>query len=353
MPTIPQLKWVALTAAVKLIQSPNQFLKRTVFGNHVTLPTEQVEIDIYSKNRVAAPFVRKNGEALMVGGVSEQFQVVEAPNIRLKRPFTPSELLFNRRPGTTVFPDGKTIQEAVNEHVAMDLQHLANMITNAEEYLCSLALQGFASYQVADQEVFQITYNIPAANVVTLTTFWDDAIDNAPTPEEDFLSFKRIVAQGPANLALTDAYFSASAATAFYGTIRKQKLLLLNGLGADVGLVTMVQQFSQDGVIYMGTFCGIRCWEYSRTVNINGTDTALIPDKHVILVANTPAAENTLYYGAIPDLATFGALPLQSERFSKSWLHEDPSVYNVLVHSRPLPVPRKPASIVVAKVVSG
>lgn len=351
-PTIPQLKWVALTKAVNLIQSPNQFFKRYVFGNHETKPTETIEIDTLAASRIAAPFVHKNGEALMVQGTTETFGVVEAPNIRLKRPFTPSELLFNRRPGVTVFPDGADIQEAINRHVAADLQYVANLITNAEEYLCAQALQGSVSYVVADQENFTINYSLPSANQVTLTTFWDDPIDDAPTPEEDFTNFKRIVAQGPANLGLTDAFLSQTASIAFLSTIRKQKLLLLTGLGADVGLVTMVNEFTKDGVLYLGTFCGVRVWEYSRQVTINGVLTSLIPSGYGIFLANVPDAENVLYYGAIPDLSTFGALPLQTERFSKSWLHDDPSVYNVLVASRPLPVPRKISSIVLAKVSS-
>ena len=351
-PTIPQLQWVALTAAVNLIQSPNQFLKRQVFGNHVTLPTDKVEIDVYSAGRDMAPFVKKNGEAIMVTGVKENFNVVEGTNIRLKRPMTPSELLFNRRPGTTVFPDGADIQRAINQHVAMDLQYVANLITNAEEYLVVNALQGIVSYSVADQEVFTINYSLPGANQVTLAVFWDDPIDTAPTPQEDFQAIKRIVAQGPANLGITDCYLSASAATALLGTIRKQKLMLLTGLGIDAGILTVNNEFSQDGAIFLGTFAGVRCWEYSRTVNINGVATALIPSGYAIFLANVPAAENVLYYAAIPDLSTFGALPLQQERFSKAWLQDDPSVYNVLVHSRPLPVPRKITSIVLAKVAS-
>jgi Phage major capsid protein E len=353
MPTIPQLKWTSLTKAVNLIQSPNQFLKRNVFKNHVTLNTEVVEIDQFTASRVAAPFVRKNGEAILVGGVNENFNVVEATNIRLKRPFTPSELLFNRRPGITVFPEDGDIQQAINQHIALDMQNIANLITNAEEYLCTNAMQGEITYSVSDAEVFTVNFNLPAANSVTLAVFWDDPVTDAPTPEEDFLAMKRIVAQGPAQLAITDVVMSQTAATGFLSTIRKQKLLLLQGLGVEVGLPTLNNDFNtQDGVVFLGTFCNVRVWEYSRTVTLNGVTTSIIPSGYAMFFCNSEAAENVLYYGAIPDLATFGALPIKSERFSKAWINEDPSVYYCLVHSRPVPVPRKISSIVIAKVTS-
>ena len=42
-----------------------------------------------------------------------------------------------------------------------------------------------------------------------------------------------------------------------------------------------------------------------------------------------------------------------AQRFSKSWVTKDPSQRLALLHSRPLPVPRRPGAMVSMKVVSG
>jgi hypothetical protein len=60
-----------------------------------------------------------------------------------------------------------------------------------------------------------------------------------------------------------------------------------------------------------------------------------------------------MYYGAIPDLKALQGRLFRGKRFSKSWEQEDPSVMWQLLHSRPLPVTRRPDSMVSMKVVSG
>ena len=352
MATIDELKWSSLTPAINEMKSPNQFLKRLLFSRHVTLPTEDIELSILTKSREVAPFVRKNGEALLVDGHSSTFRTVSAPNIRIKRPFTPSELLYSRRPGTVIFSPGAGMQlSALQQHIARDMQVMADLVTNAEEYLCSLALQGTITYEVSPHEVFQITLPKPAGNNVTLSTFWDDADVTLPDPEENFHTVKKLI-NDEVGLGVTDAIMGESAAQYFRKLMKRQGTL---GVGPrlDVGDITFARQFDQDGVIYMGRFCGVDCWEYSRTVSVNGSSTALIRSKYVEFVSRSAAAEFTLYYGAIPDMKALQGRKFQGERFSKSWEVEDPSQHMALVHSRPLPIPRRPGAMVSMKVVSG
>lgn len=352
MATIDELKWSFLTPLVNEMKSPNQFLKRLLFGNTRTLPTETIEISVLNKARETAPFVRKNGEAVLVPGYTSVNQQVEAPNIRIKMPFTPSELLFNRRPGTVIFSPGADAQvTALQQHIARDMQVMADLITNSEELLCSMALQGVISYQSAPNEAFQVTYPRPAGNNVTLTTFWDDANPELPEVEEDFTLAKRIV-NDEVGLNVRHAIMGLEAAEQFRKlmrvvTTRNDKRRLNDGN------ITFAEQFSEDGVIYMGRFCGVDCWEYGRTVSVDGVDTSLIRSKYVEFVTDSPAAEHVMYYGAIPDFRALDGRLFQGERFSKSWDMEDPSQRYALVHSRPLPVTRRPGSIVSMKVVSG
>lgn len=350
MATITELKWASMTAAVNEMKSPNQFLKKLLYGRHETKSTEDIEISVLNKGREIAPFVRKNGEAILVEGHTETFQTVTAPNIRIKKPFTPSELLYNRRPGTVIFvPAGQQVS-ALQAHIARDLQVMADLITNSEEYLCSQSLTGVIAYSVSPQANFTITYPKPGGHNLTLSTFWDDADPTLPEPEIDFLTAKRLLS-GEHGLSLTHAIMGQEASVAFLRVAKRQGLLDLRNVSA--GQVTFNEQFSDDGAIFLGMFGGVACWEYSRSVSVNGTPTALIRAKYVEFVAASSAAEWVLYYGAIPDMKALQGRKFQGERFAKSWEIEDPSSRIALVHSRPLPVPRRPGAVVSIKVVSG
>lgn len=352
MSTITELTWHSLTGVINEIKSPNQFVKRLLFTQHEPKSTEDLELSVLTKGREIAPFVKKNGEALLVDGHSETFQTVQAPNIRIKRPFTPSELLFTRRPGTPIFTPGASSQvSALRRHIATDMQVLADLITNSEELLCCMALQGTITYSVSPSAHFTITYPKPAGNNVTLTTFWDDADPTLPTPEEDFHSAKKLISD-EVSLQTTDAIMGEEAALHFR-TVVKNQGNLGQGQKLDTGELTFTQQFRDDGAIYLGRYCGVRCWEYSRTVDVNGTSTPLIRSKYVEFVSARPAAEFKLYYGAIPDMDAIDEGKFVGERFSKSWKKKDPSQLIALAHSRPLPVPRRPGAMVSMKVVSG
>ena len=86
-------------------------------------------------------------------------------------------------------------------------------------------------------------------------------------------------------------------------------------------------------------------------MSLNDASVQLIRDDYVEVVSAIPAAQNVAYYGAIPDWDAFDEGLMQGKRFSKSWKEKDPSVRQILAHSRPLFVPRRPASMVSMKVV--
>jgi Phage major capsid protein E len=346
--TIEVLHWSALTTAVNEIKSPNTFLKKLVFSHHETQPTEAIEFGVFTGDREVAPFVERDGEAIPVSGYGEVFQTVTPPNIRIKRVVKPSELLFNRRPGTVIMPtSADTIVSAAEQHVARDVKRLADMVSNAEEYLCALAIRGVITYTSADEANFTITIPKPAGNNVTLTTFWDDT---AGTPSADFMLAKHLVSE-EVGLGVSHVVLGAEATDAFLQNDEVKALLDTKNISA--GAITLMEQYRDDGAIYLGIYCGIQVWSYPRTVKLAGVATALIRTKYAEFLAVTPAAENTLYYGAIPDLEAFEGRLFQSERFSKSWTIPDPSSMQMLVHSRPLPIPRRPGSMVSMKVVSG
>ena len=127
------LNWETLTRTVEDIKDPNSFLRNLLFSNVETLWTETITWDKVTGGREMAGFVLKNGAALYVQGDGYGRHSVEAPNIRIKRAFEPSELLYGRAPGGVVFASATTIQSEVRKHIAKDLAKMERMIQNSEE----------------------------------------------------------------------------------------------------------------------------------------------------------------------------------------------------------------------------
>jgi hypothetical protein len=359
MATINELKWATLTATVNEMKSPNRFLQRIMFpGEGVTLPTEDIEIGRLTKGREIAPFVRKNGEGIMVTGHTEGFETVTAPNIRIKRPFTPSELLYGRRPGTVIFSPGAGMQmNAIRQHIARDMQVMADYITNAEEWLASMALLGVITYELADHDVFSIDFQRAAGNTITLTgnDTWDTAVGSSTaSPLADIHGVKRILQDH--GVQPTDCILGTEAADALLMMIEAGyiKMLGLEGLNVNAGEATFVSQFNEDGVIYLGKLGGVRFWEYGRTAtHPDGSTTVnMVRPKFAEFISRSASSQRVMYYGAIPDMKLFSGRLFQTKRFSKSWEEEDPSARMVLTHTRPMPVLRRPDTTVSMQVVA-
>ena len=334
--TINLLHHSSLTAAVNEQKNPRSFITNFLYGNRDPQPTEEIEIGVFQGAREVAPFVRKNGAALMVAGLDETFIKVEAPNIRIKRPLPPHDALFTRRPGESIFTTQADVVSSAEAHVARNLRRLNDMVTNATEYLCALSLRGSLSYTVDEEANFQITYPRSASHAFAESPLWDAA---GGSPAGTALKVKRLFEED-VGLVPTDAILGKNAATEFLENAQVRLDLDVRRLSS--GSVTLESQFNEQGALFLGRFAGINWWEYSAAVLVDGSSTSLIRDDYAEFVCNTPAAEFTLYYGAIPDWDALQGRRFVGERFSKSWMTQDPSALWMLVHSRPLPVPRRP-----------
>jgi len=340
------LEWYSLTSLINNIKGPQFFLKRLLFGRDETFPTETLEVWYLEGSRVMAPFVKKNGEALLVGKLGHSAATVQGPNIRIKQPFTPSELLFNRKPDTVIFPTAEQQMSAIEAHVARDLAYMESQVVNAEEWLAAMALRGSITYERDDEEVFSITFPKPAAHDATLTTLWSESTS---TPEKDILAAKRLIAAAT-GLAPTHMILGQAAADAFLGNARVEQLLDLRRM--NIGSQRYDTQFDTQGALFLGDFCGLQVWEYSTQIDVNGTDTSLVRSEYAEIVAAVPGAEWFTMYAAIPDDEALQGRRYQGRRFAKSWTTPDPSVRWALVHSRPLCVPRRPGAGVSFEVVA-
>jgi len=347
----------SLTSAINLMKPPQAVWSNLLFGNHEPVETETIELSYYEGEREAAPFVRKNGAALMIPGENETFATVQAPNIRLKMELEAAKLIETRHPGDRIFVSSRQEHlSSMERYVARRQSRLLARITNATELLCSQIVQGQISYSVADEAHFQITLPRAAANDITLgaTEFWDYTTDVTLVHiDENFDTAKDVISEA-LGLPVTHAIMGSEAAMWFKRNADVQDKLNKNNVEA--GVLRLDQQYTTangGGAIYLGNLFGVECWQYARAISVNGVSTPLTRAKYCEFISAVPEAEDVMYYGVIPDMDALEANEYVGELFSKSWVEKDPSIRMLLAQSRPLPWCRKPNSKVSMKVVSG
>lgn len=349
--TNTMLGWAYQTEVINLILPTSSFLKQLMFGDRsITLPTESVELSYIVGEHSMAPFVEVNGEAVMVGSRGTVFDNVSCPNIRIKRPMDAYTHMLKRRPGTGVFVDGGTVAQARRDAIAEDIQFMRDLIDTREEWMVSKLLTDTTAanitleYQVAERANWKVTVPRPHATefVKTPGTPWS----NTAAPMMQYFHSVKETMSKYQRLVPTDCIMGATAALEFLANVEVKGLL--DNKNIDAGSLTLTTQFNESGVIYLGTFMGIRCWQYNATyVSDAGSTTSFIPAEMAVFVHASPANRSLFYYGAIPDHDAQDEGLLETKIFTKSWREKDPSTYVQLAHTRPLPHLRKTGAVVV------
>ncbi len=340
-----------LTATINEIKQPSNFLFDLVFSRRENLTTEKAEIGVWSGGRVCAPFVKKNGEARLVTGRSNDFQTIDTPHCRIKMPITPGNVVFARQPGSDIFSPADQARGTA-EYYMIQQQAMLDQIAESEEWLSAQALRMSITYTPAETEdVFQVTFPRSAGQATTPLVDWDEADTSLVQIEEDFIEACRLVSES-VGLGVTHCILGSTAAQHFRRVMKAQDLLDM--MNVQAGQMSLNNPWTRSGAKPLGMFCGVEVWQYSRqTVDHTGTTQNLLRAKYAEFLAVTPAAEAVCYYGAIADAKSLGNRLHVGPRFSKAWIQEDPSVEFLLAASRPLPVPRRADAYVSMKVVSG
>lgn len=352
MPEASQLlEWETLTEAVNEMKAPNNFLMRSFFSRSRPVRTRRINLSVLRRGRKIAPFVARDGAALLADSRSEEHFSVEPPHIRTKKAMTPTELLSKRRAGTVIFPSAEAQADAMAEYMSSEFESLMDDVTNSEEWLAAQVLRGQVSYTSQDEAAFDITIPREAAHSITLTggDLWDSGTQKI---RRDFLTAMQLV-NDAVSLNVTDVILGEAAAEALLDDSEVRSLLDVRRMR--VGMIDLTQQMDPEtGALFLGEYVhGIRIWRYARTIEVNGVSESLIRPDYAEFIANSPAAQFVTYYGAIEDMDAIGeeGQVLVSPRFSKSWIEKDPSRRMLLVESNPMPYLRRPEATVSMKVV--
>lgn len=350
--THTNLGWAYQTGFVNRVKTPSSFLTRLVFGGReLALPTESAELSFRDGERLLAPMVEVNAEAIPVGGRSTTFANISCPNIRIKRPMEAYNVFLRRQPATGMFiSGGGAVARARTRAIAEDALYMVEMVENRLEWMVSKLVTGNTSgsmvleYQVEDKANWKVT--IPRSTDMTRTLSSTDVWGGATADlKNDFLTVKRAFSKH-VNRSATVCIMDSLAADEFIADPTVQSLLDKQNI--DAGNLALQSQFNQEGAIYHGRFMGIPCWEYSREfVNDAGSAEGFMPDNTAVFLAGGALRDSRVLYGAIPDHDAFDQGLFVGRRFSKSWKEPDPSVYIQLLQTRPLPHIRQPNSVYV------
>jgi len=223
-----------------------------------------------------------------------------------------------------------------------DLEEGLQMITRRQELMASEALRtGHIVVVGEDYPSKDVDFERDASLLgLSPTELWDDP---AAVPLDDLNEWSLLVLKIVGAKA-NDVIFGVEAWKAFSKAPGvKERLLQLNIIGTRVE----PKPTTQEGLTYMGEIDGFNLWVYAGWyVDPQDNVTKEIWPGHQVALCSG-ALEGVRNYGAIQD---HDALVAQ-QVFTKSWLHEDPSVRFVLMQSAPLPVMQRPDAAVCVDVV--
>ena len=184
------------------------------------------------------------------------------------------------------------------------------------------------------------------ANSFTVGNLWTSGLE---TPLSDIKLARRIM-HDEVSLNPMIAVCGSDACDALLNSTEIQRLLDIRNMS--MGRMDVTSDIAESGALPLGNLFGIDFWAYTREVEVAGVSEPLIRTDHIEFMNTSPSAQDVLYYGGIADLdANDQGGTIAGRRFSKSWRTPDPSTQQILVHSRPLPIMRRPGSVVSMKVV--
>jgi hypothetical protein len=346
MITINPFGFQTLTTAVNQMKPVPQFVKNLLFGRVETNATKTVMVDVIVGGQKVAPFVKRGNPARVIGNLGQKANIVEPPQIRLKKFLRPSDLFYTRGADAQMFVPGgiagnDPIQQARQDRMAREQKDLKDIIDRTVEFLCCKGLSG--AYSIAqDDGTFSIDFSMPSANKPTAAVLWSTSATAKPT--KDMRSWKTI-AQKASGKIPTVAIMNSTTYEAWIATTDVQTFL--DKWKINIGQINTEQSNINAGAEKRATVDGVDYYVYDGIyIDKDGNQQSLIPDGYVSLVS--PNADHRLQFAGVEDLE---AGTVVAQYFSKDWIEKDPSGLWLLVESHPLPTFNEPAANIYAKVL--
>lgn len=308
---------------------PRTFFRDTFFQNRVNAESEYVDIDIRKGKRRIAPFVARKIGHTIVERLDFTTQSVK-PELIAPMMITTAEDVVKRSAGESIY-GAKSPNARMGEILGRDMRDMSDMITRAEEWMCSQVLyNGKIVMNVEGEGTREIDFS---DEWHFDKVDWEDV--KRSSPNRDFRNWKRAVSKW-SGLNPDVAIVGANALEWLYLSEEwrdEQKFFQTNFANYEPKLM-------QDGITFVGYIpsIGLELYTYDEW-SIDPSDNLEKPlaDPDKIVIGCTQAY-TSLIYGMIYDVAigSFAA-----PRVPKSFIRDEPSARFLKLSSAPVAVPHQ------------
>ena len=336
-----------LAEVVRSAPPVHTFLRDTFFTNVKTFTTEEVDIDIVKGDREMAAFVHPKLGAETMAEEGYETKSYKPPMVNPDL-VTTAENHMNRAPGETIYSERTPAQRAA-EQLVREYQRLDDSISRREEWMCAQALTTGAIQIVGKGVNEEIDFGFTNKVVLTGTEQWGQSGADILGMLDDWVDM--VYTNGFANV---DRIICG-----------RQALKLLKN---DKGILEKMDnrryqagEFNArdlpNGVRYHGylTDSGLEIYSYKEVYVDRLTDPAhpticrMIPDNAIMMISpdvNFMRAYGLCsYYNDAKQLVT-----VETPRLLNSYIGHKPERRILEAFARPLPIPDKVDSWLVATV---
>jgi len=320
-----------LLEAVKIMKSPQTFLRDTFFSDVDTFITENVDVDFKKGKRKMAPFVAPRIGGVVMDRQGFKTETYTPPKIAPERIMSKDDIT-NRAMGESVYSQ-RSPEERARELIADDLIELDEYITRREEWMCREVLLNGKVIITSEGAEQQIDYGFTNKEALTSTDVWSDTGNS--TPYADLKEKRREIIQktGRAPKIAVLGYNAWELFAAHPDTKTKLDTMRLN-------LGNIEPSVQSPSLTFLGKLqeLNLELYTYDEWfLDDNGDEQPMIPANTVVMGSQ---GMNRRFYGAVTQLEDSGFVTIEGEKVPKIWNDKNNDVRKIRLTSRPLPVPK-------------
>lgn len=336
---IDQFKRHRILEMLRVLTPASTFFLSTFFNRSRTFDTATVKIDIKQNKRRMAPFVNPDAAGYHVERTGFVTRTFSPAYVKPLNKYKPSDL-YRRAAGQALESGAQTLDAIIAE----DLMDLQDQVQRREEWMAVQALLNGIVAVVGEGVNETVDFLMPASHKVTLVggALWDSG---TATILQDIRDWRRLITQDSGRRADTIVMSPDAADLVLADAGVKSEL---DTRRVDLGQFTPREL--DDNVTYLGDLNSgqVSLFMYEEWyVDDAGNEQPMMPAGSVIVGASGARSERL--YGAIEDFDAGGLA--EARWFPKTWQTKDPSTYNLMLQSAPLPSPVEVNAYVSASVL--
>lgn len=317
------------------------YLLKNVFKTNYFHQNDSFFVDKIDSTDEIAQFVQNNADPKVVSNGGRTGSVYHAPRIYESKRFSANELAEFK-----VLDSSENAIQMANDSIVREVERMKDRLNRRLEAMaCSAVNNGKIIINQSDLAA-AIDFNIPDSQKIvrTGTAAWSSVDGNVVL--NDIKEFQRMITRATGAQA-TSMYVGTDVAKAMLSNEDLRKSFDTSHYA--IGDLSLMNAMGPSGS-YLGTFAGVRVYEYHQQYSLNGTIIDMIGTKKAIMVADDSKAFG-MHYGGIGYFDN-QSIKVDAKPFRIS-VDQDPfgKYLEWRIESYPLPVIHNPKAIVSATVL--